>query len=244
LYPRLTRAAGSGKLPYAGQCPLLQSNCLGGSEKQTGSMRTLTAYWIGVVIVLAVLNGIRALPAGSRAWRSMWNMGIAAAVLGTLAIIALKSGSQNANSPGTSDAHGVSTPASPEHTAVLPRRGTESSTSIVVPDDILQVQSRLIDLGYMIGPPDGLWATSHDKRYAHSKPPTAFRQTISGTPKLVRNYFRRRRLGHPCHPQRPTDSSTARVMVAGTFFYGSFAALAAIRRASLMPPHVQERASL
>jgi hypothetical protein len=157
LYPRLTRAAGSGKLPYAGQCPLLQSNCLGGSEKQTGSMRTLTAYWIGVVIVLAVLNGIRALPAGSRAWRSMWNMGIAAAVLGTLAIIALKSGSQNANSPGTSDAHGVSTPASPEHTAVLPRRGTESSTSIFVPDDILQVQSRLIDLGYMIGPPDGLW---------------------------------------------------------------------------------------
>ena len=66
------------------------------AKKQTGSMRTLTAYWIGVVIVLAVLNGIRALPAGSRAWRSMRNMGIAAAVLGTLAIIALKSGSQNA----------------------------------------------------------------------------------------------------------------------------------------------------
>jgi hypothetical protein len=59
-------------------------------------MRPLTAYWIGVVIVLAVLNGIRALPAGSRARRSMWNMGIAAAGLGSLAIIALKSGSQNA----------------------------------------------------------------------------------------------------------------------------------------------------
>ena len=101
-------------------------------------MRPLTVYWIGVVIVLAVLNGIRALPAGSRARRSMWNIGIAAAVLGSLAILALKSGSQNANSPSTPDAqqiNGVST----------------------TPDDIMQVQVRLIDLGYMIGPPDGLW---------------------------------------------------------------------------------------
>ena len=47
-------------------------------------MRTLTVYWIGVVIVLAVLNGIRALPAASRARRFMWNMGIATAVLGGL----------------------------------------------------------------------------------------------------------------------------------------------------------------
>jgi peptidoglycan hydrolase-like protein with peptidoglycan-binding domain len=101
-------------------------------------MRTLTVYWIGVVIVLAVLNGILALPAGSRARRSMRNMGIAAAVLGSLAIVVLKSGSQNANSPSTRDAqqiNGVST----------------------TPDDITQVQVRLIDLGYMIGPPDGLW---------------------------------------------------------------------------------------
>src|SRR6516164_4469873 len=67
-------------------------------------MRPLTAYWIGVVIVLAVLNGIRALPAGSRARRSLWNMGIAAAVLGSLAILAFKSGSQNANSPSAPDA--------------------------------------------------------------------------------------------------------------------------------------------
>jgi peptidoglycan hydrolase-like protein with peptidoglycan-binding domain len=104
-------------------------------------MRPLTAYWIGVVIVLAVLNGIRALPAGSRARRSMWNMGIAAAVLGSLAIIALKSGSQNANSPSTPDA----------------LQGTETSTSIVVPDDTTAVQGRLIDLGYLIGTPDGLW---------------------------------------------------------------------------------------
>ena len=99
-------------------------------------MRPLTAYWIGVVIVLAVVNGIRALPAGSRARRSMWNIGIAAAVLGSLAI-ALK-GSQNANSPSIPDAqqiNGVST----------------------TPDDIMQVQVRLIDLGYMIGPLDGLW---------------------------------------------------------------------------------------
>jgi peptidoglycan hydrolase-like protein with peptidoglycan-binding domain len=102
-------------------------------------MRTLTVYWIGVVIVLAVLNGIRALPAGSRARRYMWNMGIAVAVLGSLAIIALKSGSQNANSPSTPDAQQI------------------NRTSINVPDDIIQVQSRLIDLGYMIGPPDGLW---------------------------------------------------------------------------------------
>ena len=102
-------------------------------------MRTLTVYWIGVVIVLAVLNGIRALPAGSRARRSMRNMCIAAAVLGGLAIIALKSVSQNANSPSTLDAQQI------------------NSTSIIVPDDIIQVQSRLIDLGYMIGPPDGLW---------------------------------------------------------------------------------------
>jgi hypothetical protein len=102
-------------------------------------MRTLTVYWIGVVIVLAVLNGIRALPAASRARRFMWNMGIATAVLGGLAIIALKSVSQNANSPSTLDAQQI------------------NSTSIVVPDDILRVQSRLIDLGYMIGPPDGLW---------------------------------------------------------------------------------------
>jgi hypothetical protein len=62
-------------------------------------MRTLTAYWIGVFIVLAVLNGIRALPAGSRARRAMRNMGIAAAVLGSLALVALKSSSQNADSP-------------------------------------------------------------------------------------------------------------------------------------------------
>jgi hypothetical protein len=102
-------------------------------------MRTLTAYWIGVVIVLAVLNGIRALPAASRARRSIWAIGMAAAVLGSLAIVALKSGSQNANSPSTA------------------RRETETSTSLVVPDDTIQVQSRLIDLGYMIGPPDGLW---------------------------------------------------------------------------------------
>ena len=102
-------------------------------------MRTLTVYWIGLVIVLAVLNGIRVLPVGSRARRYMWNMGIAVAVLGGLAIIALKSGSQNANSPSTLDAQQI------------------NSTSIIVPDDIIQVQSRLIDLGYMIGPPDGLW---------------------------------------------------------------------------------------
>jgi hypothetical protein len=107
--------------------------------KQTGSMRTLTAYWIGAVIVLAVLNGIRALPAGSRARRSIWNMGIGAAVLGSLAIVvALKLGSQNAESPST------------PKTTDLGQQGT-------VPDDIIQVQSRLIDLGYMIGPPDGLW---------------------------------------------------------------------------------------
>src|SRR5215470_13350615 len=110
-------------------------------------MRPLTAYWIGVVMVLAVLNGIRALPAG-RARRSMWNMGIVAAVLGSLAIIALKSGSQNANSPSTPDAQQINS---------FARRGTEMSTSVVVPDDIIRVQSRLIDLGYMIGPPDGLW---------------------------------------------------------------------------------------
>ena len=102
-------------------------------------MRTLTVYWIGVVIVLAVLNGIRALPAGSRARRSMRNMGIAAAVLGSLAIITLKSDSQNAYSPSTPDAQQINSVNSP------------------VPDDIMQVQSRLIDLGYMIGPPDGLW---------------------------------------------------------------------------------------
>jgi len=102
-------------------------------------MRPLTAYWIGVVIFLAVLNGIRALPAGSHARRYMWKMGIAAAVLGSLAIITLKSDSQNAYSPSTPDAQQI------------------NSTSIVVPDDIIQVQSRLIDLGYMIGPPDGLW---------------------------------------------------------------------------------------
>ena len=101
-------------------------------------MRTVTAYWIGVVIVLAVLNGIRALSAGSRARRFMWNMGIAAAVLGGPAIIALKSVSQNADSPNTSNAQQI-------------------NTSIVVPDDIIQVQNRLIDLGYMIGPLDGLW---------------------------------------------------------------------------------------
>ena len=101
-------------------------------------MRTLTVYWIGVVIVLAVLNGILALPAGSRARRSMRNVGIAAAVLGSLAVVALKLGSQTANSPSTPDVqqiNGVST----------------------TPDDIMQVQVRLIDLGYMIGPPDGLW---------------------------------------------------------------------------------------
>ena len=103
-------------------------------------MRPLTAYWIGVVIVLAVLNGNWALPAGSRARRSMWNIGIAAAVLGSLAILALKSGSQNANSSNTPDA----------------QQGTETSTSIVVPDDTIAVQGRLIDLGYLIGTPDGL----------------------------------------------------------------------------------------
>ena len=102
-------------------------------------MRTLTVNWIGVVIVLAVLNGIRALPAGSRARRSMRNMCIAAAVLGGLAVIALKSGSQNANWPSTPDAQQI------------------NSVNGSVPDDIMQVQSRLIDLGYMIGPPDGLW---------------------------------------------------------------------------------------
>jgi hypothetical protein len=110
---------------------------LGRSEKTDWSVRTLTVYWIGVVIVLAVLNGIRALPAGSRAWRYIRNMGIAAAVLGSLAIIALKSGSQNW--PSTPDAKQINSVNSP------------------VPDDIMQVQSRLIDLGYMIGPPDGLW---------------------------------------------------------------------------------------
>ena len=104
-------------------------------------MRTLTVYWIGLVIVLAVLNGIRVLPVGSRARRYMWNMGIAVAVLGGLAIIALKSGSQNANSPSTPDA----------------QQGTETSTSIVAPDDTIAVQGRLIDLGYMTGTPDGLW---------------------------------------------------------------------------------------
>jgi len=138
-------------------------------------MRTLTVYWIGVVIVLAVLNGIRALPAASRARRFMWNMGIATAVLGGLAIIALKSVSQNANSPSTLDAQQI------------------NSTSIVVPDDILRVQSRLIDLGHRMA----FGETSHAKRYAHSKPLTAFRQTISGTPKLVRNSFQRRRLDRP-----------------------------------------------
>ena len=104
-------------------------------------MRPLTAYWIGVVIVLAVLNGIRALSAGSRARRFMWNMGIATAVLGSLVTIALKSGSQNANSPSTPNA----------------QLGTETSTSIVAPDDTIAVQGRLIDLGYMTGTPDGLW---------------------------------------------------------------------------------------
>ena len=102
-------------------------------------MRTLTVYWVGLVIVLAVLNGIRVLPVGSRARRYMWNMGIAVAVLGGLAIIALKSGSQNANWPSTPDAQQI------------------NSVNGSVPDDIMQVQSRLIDLGYMIGPPDGLW---------------------------------------------------------------------------------------
>jgi hypothetical protein len=67
-------------------------------------MRTLTVYWIGVVIVLAVLNGILALPAGSRARWSMRNVGIAAAVLGSLAVVALKLGSQTANPPSTPDA--------------------------------------------------------------------------------------------------------------------------------------------
>ena len=104
-------------------------------------MRPLTAYWISVVIFLAVLNGIRALPAGSRARRFMRNMGVASAVLGSLAIVALKSGSQNANSPSTPDA----------------QQGTETSASIVVPDDTIAVQGRLIDLGYMTGTPDGLW---------------------------------------------------------------------------------------
>jgi peptidoglycan hydrolase-like protein with peptidoglycan-binding domain len=104
-------------------------------------MRPLTAYWIGIVIVLAVLNGIRALPAGSRARRSMRSMGIVVAVLGILAIIALKSGSQNANSPSTPDV----------------QQAAETNTSIVVPDDTIAVQSRLIDLGYMSGTPDGLW---------------------------------------------------------------------------------------
>jgi peptidoglycan hydrolase-like protein with peptidoglycan-binding domain len=113
-------------------------------------MHTLTAYWIGLVIVLAVLNGIRALPVGSRARRSIWNIGIAAVVLGGLAIIALKSGSQNANSPSTPDAQ-------QKNSQSTARQGTQTSTSIIVPDDIIQVQSRLIDLGYMIGPPDGLW---------------------------------------------------------------------------------------
>jgi hypothetical protein len=56
----------------------------------------------------------------------MRNMGVAAAVLGSLAIVALKSGSQNANSPGTPDA----------------QQGTETSTSIVVPDDTIAVQGR------------------------------------------------------------------------------------------------------
>ena len=113
-----------------------------GAKRKNGlvPMRPLTAYWIGVVIVLAVLNGIRALPAG-RARRSMWNMGIVAAVLGSLAIIALKSSSQNANSPSAPDA----------------QPGTETSTSIVVPDDTIAVQGRLIDLGYMTGTSDGLW---------------------------------------------------------------------------------------
>src|SRR5262249_5287908 len=104
-------------------------------------MRPLTAYWIVVVIILAVLNGIRALPAGSRAPRFFWNMGIAATIPGGLATIALKSGSQNANSPSPPDA----------------QPGTETSTSIVVPDDTIAVQGRLIDLGYMTGTPDGLW---------------------------------------------------------------------------------------
>jgi hypothetical protein len=138
-------------------------------------MRIITAYWIGVVIVLAVLNGILALPAGSRARRSMRNMGIAAAVLGSLAVVALKLGSQNANSPSTPDAqqiNGVST----------------------TPDDIMQVQVRLIDLGYMIGPPDGLWGNKSRQALRAFKA-AAFRQTICGTPKLVRNSFRRRRLG-------------------------------------------------
>src|SRR6516165_2574546 len=108
-------AAGSGELPYAKLCQL------GIALQLEKRMRTLTAYWIGVVIVLAVLNGIRALPAGSRVRRSMWNMGIGAAVLGSLAIIALKSSSQNAKSPSAPDA----------------QQGTETSTSIVAPDDII-----------------------------------------------------------------------------------------------------------
>jgi hypothetical protein len=81
------------ELPYAKLCQLgmalqLEKQCtlpiveLLGPKRKNG-MRTLTAYWIGVVIVLAVLNGIRALPAGSRARRSMWNMGIAAAPRGS-----------------------------------------------------------------------------------------------------------------------------------------------------------------
>jgi peptidoglycan hydrolase-like protein with peptidoglycan-binding domain len=32
-----------------------------------------------------------------------------------------------------------------------------NSVNSPAPDDIMQVQSRLIDLRYMIGPPDGLW---------------------------------------------------------------------------------------
>jgi peptidoglycan hydrolase-like protein with peptidoglycan-binding domain len=70
----------------------------------------------------------------------MRNIGAAAAVLG-LVIVALKSGSQNANSPSTADA----------------QQGTDTSASIVVPDETLAVQGRLIDLGYMTGTPDGLW---------------------------------------------------------------------------------------
>src|SRR5262249_14638609 len=143
-------------------------------------MRPLTASWIVVVIILAVLNGIRALPAGSRARRFMRNMGVAAAVLGSLAIVALKSGSQNANSPSTPGA----------------QQGTETSTSIVVPDDTIAVQGRLIDLGYMTGTPDGLWGNKSRQALRAFKAANGIRVVISGTPKLARNSFRRRRLGH------------------------------------------------
>jgi peptidoglycan hydrolase-like protein with peptidoglycan-binding domain len=49
----------------------------------------------------------------------------------------------------------ASTASSPEQTASIVRR-TDTTNSIVPPQPA-QVQNRLIELGYMIGPADGVW---------------------------------------------------------------------------------------